>query len=132
MKRAFLQLSRYAIVGLASNLIGYLLYLLATAAGVGPKLAMTLLYGIGVLQTFVFNKRWTFGHQGGHRLAFIRYCTVYGVGYLVNFSALLFFVDRIGYPHQIVQGVMILLIAGMLFLAQRYWVFAQKVRSDLA
>ena len=130
MKHALLQLVRYAIVGLASNAIGFGLYILLTAFGLGPKLAMSLLYGIGVLQTFLFNKRWTFGHQGAHGPVFVRYCIVYGTGYLVNFLALVVFVDQAGLPHQWVQGVMILMVAVMLFTAQRYWVFAGALRRD--
>jgi hypothetical protein len=32
-------------------------------------------------------------------------------------------VDRHGYPHQLIQGAMIVLLAMMLFLAQKFWVF---------
>ena len=117
------QFVRYAIVGLASNAIGYVLYLALTRLGFGPKLAMSLLYGIGVLQTFLFNKRWTFGHRGAHRVVFFRYCVAYGLGYLINFAVLLVLVDQRGYPHEVVQGVMILSLAVMLFLLQKYWVF---------
>lgn len=123
MKRTLAQFTRYAIVGLASNLIGYVLYLVLTRLGLGPKLAMSLLYGMGVLQTFLFNKRWTFEHRGAHRVVFFRYCAAYGFGYLINLAVLLVLVDRHGYPHEAVQGVMILSLAVMLFLLQKYWVF---------
>ena len=132
MKHALFQLVRYAIVGLASNAIGYGLYILLTAVGLGPKLAMSLLYGIGVLQTFLFNKRWTFGHQGAHGPVFVRYCIVYSLGYVVNLLTLIVLVDQAGLPHQWVQGVMILVVAVMLFTAQRYWVFPVAMRSDAA
>lgn len=132
MKRTILQVSRYAVVGLTSNAVGYLLYLLLTDLGLGPKLTMSMLYGVGVLQTFLFNKRWTFGHQGRNGAVFIRYCMAYGLGYVINLFALMILVDHLGYPHQIVQGMMIFLVAAMLFLAQRYWVFAQIPGSDAA
>ncbi|MBS0543123.1 MAG: GtrA family protein, partial [Proteobacteria bacterium] len=64
MRATLGQLIRYGIVGFASNAVGYLLYLAITAAGMEHKLAMTLLYAVGVAQTFVFNKRWSFGHGG--------------------------------------------------------------------
>lgn len=117
------QFIRYAMVGLASNAVGYLLYLLATWLGIGPKTAMTVLYMLGVLQTFVFNKRWTFKHQGTHSSVFFRYCMAYGLGYFFNLLVLLVLVDQQGYPHEIVQGVMIISLAVMLFLLQKYWVF---------
>lgn len=126
------QFIRYAIVGLASNAIIYALYLVLTRLGMGPKLAMSLLYCIGMLQTFVFNKKWSFRFGGAATPALVRYATVYAAGYGINFLALMLLVDQAGLPHQRVQGVMILVVAFMLFLAQRYWVFPQVSRGDEA
>lgn len=117
------QFVRYAVVGLASNAIAYVIYILLTRFGLGPKLAMSFVYGVGVLQTFVFNKRWTFGHWGAHSAVFFRYCIAYGAGYVINLISLLVLVDQHGYSHEIVQGSMIFFLAVMLFLLQKYWVF---------
>ena len=116
---------RFVAVGLMSNLVLYLLYLLLTTAGMGHKTAMTLAYMLGVLQTFFINKRWTFEHRGGIGPGLLRYFTAYGAGYLINLAALAIFVDVLGWPHAIVQGVAILALAVGLFLAQKYWVFNQ-------
>lgn len=125
MKVAFWQLVRYGTVGLLSNAVGYVLYLLITGVGVEHKLTMTLLYLVGVLQTFFFNRRWTFRHDGTHGPAFVRYCLAYGFGYVLNLTALLLLVDMLGYPHQIVQGVMVLVVAALLFVLQKFWVFGR-------
>lgn len=117
------QFSKYALIGLGSNLVLYATYLLLTKLGVEHKLAMTLLYWTGVLQTFIFNRNWTFGHRGAMGRPFVRYVLVYLVGYVVNFLALLIFVDHLGYPHQIVQGIMIAVVTVIVFLLQKYWVF---------
>ena len=121
-----LQLARFGIVGLLSNAFLYLLYLGLTMAGMGHKLAMTLLYALGVAQTFVFNHRWTFAFGGTVPGALLRYIAVYLAGYAVNLGTLAFFVDRHGYPHQAVQGVSILGVAAMIFVLQKYWVFAER------
>jgi len=123
MNRAFGQLVRYSIVGIASNLAGYFIYLGLTRIGVGPKLAMSLLYGIGVAQTFLFNKSWTFKNVDDNGPTLLRYCISYALGYLINILALLFFSDHLGWPHQWVQGAMIILLAILLFAAQKLWVF---------
>jgi putative flippase GtrA len=132
LKQALAQLVRYGFVGLASNLFGYLLYLGLTQLGLGPKLAMTLLYFVGVLQTFVFNKKWSFRFNGAATPALVRYATVYAVGYVVNLSVLMLLVDQMGLPHQWVQGAMIIVVAALLFLAQRYWVFPATIRGNPA
>jgi putative flippase GtrA len=117
--------ARFVIVGLASNFVLYLLYLLMTALGVGYKIAMTLAYVTGTLQTFVLNARWTFERRGT-RASMVKYGLAYGACYLVNVLALIVFVDRIGLPHQIVQGAMILVIAVVMFLLQKFWVFTSS------
>jgi putative flippase GtrA len=122
---------RYIIVGLASNLVLYLFYLLFTTVGIGHKTAMTLLYLIGTLQTFFFNKRWTFEHDGATHKALMRYIAAYAFGYLLNLLVLLVLVDQHGLPHQWVQGVMIISLATMLFLLQRYWIFRPSYANPL-
>ena len=123
-RRTYVQLLRYGIVGIASNALGFLWYFgLTELLHLGPKAAMSLLYVIGVLQTFVLNRKWTFGHSGVAQTALFRYGCAYGVGYLLNLVALYVLVDQLHYPHVRVQAVMIGVLAGMLFLLQKYWVF---------
>ena len=126
------QFFRYAVVGLASNAVSYLLYLVATWLGIGPKTAMTWIYLLGVLQAFFFNKKWSFRFAGAMAPAFVRYAAAYAMGYIVNLLALIVLVDQVGLPHQLIQGAMIVFVAVMLFLAQRYWVFPQTSRTDMA
>lgn len=117
------QITRYAIVGLGSNALLYLSYLYLTHSGLGHKTAMTLLYGLGVLQTFLFNRRWTFGHHGSIHSALIRYASIYLLGYLVSFCGLYVFVDILRFQHQLVQAILIIIVALLLFLLQKFWVF---------
>jgi putative flippase GtrA len=124
-----IQGTRYVIVGLASNLVLYLIYLLITAFGLEYKIAMTMLYVIGTLQTFAFNAHWTFKHRGNNKVSLVKYFVAYGACYLVNISALVVFVDRIGLPHQVVQGAMILIITVIMFLLQKFWVFKSPITT---
>jgi putative flippase GtrA len=116
-------LLRYAIVGVTSNAILYVLYLLLTVLGVTPEIAMSLLFTLGIAQTFAFNRNWSFAYQGSPSRSFFRYAIVYLLAYVVNLSALEALVIRYGYPHQAVQAIMIILLAVSIFVAQRYWVF---------
>lgn len=131
MKRTFVQFVRYAIVGLASNAIGYGLYIVLTALGVGPKLAMSLLYCVGVVQTFVFNKKWSFRFDGAAAPAMARYATVYAVGYGFNILAMMLLVDHVGFPHQWVMAGLVLFMAVFFFMGQKFWVFRQASAPEL-
>lgn len=120
------QFARFAIVGVVSNAVLFLLYLLMTRLGLGHKLAATLAYAVGVLQTFVFNRTWSFRHGGAGEPALGRYVAAYALGYALNMAALFALVDRGGLPHEWVQGVIIIVLAVLLFLLQKFWVFREK------
>ena len=126
MKNTLGQLIRYGVVGLASNLALFLAYLLITHAGMGHKLSMSLLYATGTALTFVFNRNWTFKHDGHISRSFLAYIAIYAFGYVVNWIALYVLVDRLAYPHQLVQGCMIIVLAVLLFILQKFVVFRES------
>ena len=127
MKKAAGQIIRYGLIGIASNLAGYLGYLLITYLGVEPKTAMTLLYIIGASIGFIGNRKWTFAHRGDSAGAALRYMLAHLFGYLLNFLILFTFVDRLGYAHQWVQAMAVIIVAGFLFIIFKYFVFAKKL-----
>lgn len=120
------QALRYATVGIASNLVLYFLYLALVAASLGPKSAMSLVYVLGVAGTFVANSRWSFGARQRDVPMLARYMSAYAAGYFLNLILLWALVDRGGLPHAQVQAALILVVAGFLFLLQKFWVFPQN------
>ena len=117
---------RFGVVGFASNLLLYLVYLGLTKIGLRHKFAMSILYVVGVLQTFFFNKKWTFIHYGHKMVTFMRYISLFAFGYLINLAVLIVMVDQLGYSHERVQGVTVLVLAVLLFVLQKAWVFRSQ------
>jgi len=128
-KKISRQAIRFGVVGFLSNILLYLLYLFFTLMGVGHKTAMTLLFAIGATQTFVFNKLWTFEHQGIIGSSLVKYFLAYIFAYLLNLTALFVFSDHFGFHHQIIQGLMVFVVAIILFILQKYWVFQMPVSN---
>jgi len=120
------QLLRYALVGLVSNAVGYLFYLLLTQKGVAPKITVTLLYVSTAALAFFGNRRLTFQSRGGFMGPAVRYVIAHGLGYLINLALLAVLVDVAGIPHQWVQLAAIFVVAGYMFLALRWFVFADR------
>jgi putative flippase GtrA len=121
------QLLRYGLVGVTSNAAIYFVYLLITFLGIEPKTAMTLVYIIGASIGFIGNRKWTFAHRGDSYGAALRYMLAHLSGYLLNFLILFTFVDRLGYAHQWVQAVAIIIVAGFLFIVFKYFVFRERI-----
>lgn len=129
-RQSLIQLLRYGIIGLVSNMAGYLVYLLITYFGVPPKIAMSVLYVTGAAVGFFGNRKLTFAHRGGVMGAGVRYVIAHCIGYLINLSILILMVDKFGYPHQWVQAAAIFIVAGFLFLMFKFFVFTEVDNSS--
>lgn len=120
------QLVRYGSIGAAINIVGYLLYLWLTFNGLDPKTAATISFVFGVVVGFFSHRRFTFRHAGDVRQPVVKYLLAYLTGYVANMLGLYAMVDVLGYPHEIVQASLIVLIAAGLFMAQKFWIFAGR------
>jgi putative flippase GtrA len=114
---------RYGIVGVLSNAVGYLVYLLITSVGFSPKGTMTSLYVLGATIGFLGNRKWAFSYRGNVGSNLARYGIAHSLGYALNLGLLVLFVDRLGFPHQLIQGLAIFVVGGFLFLMFRFFVF---------
>ena len=119
------QLIRFGLVGIFTNLIGYSIYLIVTYFWNDPKTVMTLMYFFGVCISFTGHKKWTFGHSGNFFSSVSRYLIAYGLGYILNLTILILFVDKLGFMHQWVQGVAIFVVAMYLFFVMKFFVFPE-------
>jgi putative flippase GtrA len=121
---------RYVAIGLSLNAVLYAAYLLLTWRVMGSQGAMTITFTAGVLLSFIGNRKWSFEHRGKAWPSLIRYCIAYLIGYALNFFMLSFFVDRLGYPHQLVQAAAVIAVAGFLFLMLNFFVFPRQEASN--
>jgi len=118
------QAVRYGVAGVLTNLLGYLVYLLVTFLGLDPKIAVTILYPVSAVTGYFAHFRYSFSYRKGHAGAALRYVLAHCAGYGVNVAMLYIFSDLLRFPHQAVQAVAIFVVAGVLFLVFRYFVFA--------
>ena len=120
------QFVRYAMIGVLLNAALYGSYLLLTHTVMGSRAAMSITYCVGVLIGFLLNRKITFSFNGRDNAALFRYIVSYAVGYGVNLLGLWLLVDLAGFPHELVQGGMIITLAFMLFALQKWWVFSER------
>lgn len=123
------QVARYGVVGVLNNLLGYLIYLVVTWLWLDPKVAVTLMYPVGAVTAYFGHARYSFAYSGRTSLGIVRYAIAHLIGYGANIGMLYLFSDRLGYPHQLVQAVAIVAVAGILYLLFRYFVFPNRSQS---
>jgi putative flippase GtrA len=130
-RKSAIQLFRYGLVGITSNLTGYMVYLLITYLGGTPKITMSLLYGVGASIGFWGNRKLTFAHKGSALEASVRYIIVHCFGYFINLAILIVMVDKLGYAHQWVQAIAVFVVAVFLFLAFKFFVFRRPYSINI-
>lgn len=118
------QVVRYGVVGVLNNLLGYLIYLVVTWLWLEPKLAITLLYPVGAFTAYFGHAKYSFSYRGRTTHGLLRYIIAHLIGYGVNVLLLYVFSDRLHFPHQAVQAVAVFVVAGVLFLLFRFFVFS--------
>jgi len=117
------QLFSYGLVGITSNMAAYLIYLLVTYLGGTPKLTMSALYVATAFVSYLGNRNLTFSHKGSVLVSGARFFIAHCFGYLINLTLLFVLVDRLGYPHQWVQILAIIVVAVFLFITFKIFVF---------
>lgn len=125
------QIGRYAVVGILNNLRGYLTYLLLTWLWLDPKVAVSLMYPLGAFFAYFGHARYSFSYVGSKFMGAIRYFFAHLVGYLSNIGILYLLSDKLGYPHQLVQLLAITMVAGLLFILFRYFVFPRRPQPSI-
>jgi hypothetical protein len=118
------QLALFSLVGVLNNMFGYLIYLLITWFWLEPKIAVTLMYPLGALTAYFGHSKYSFVNtKSSTSNKITRYVIAHLIGYGVNMGIIYVFSDQLGYPHQLCQAAAILVVAGILFLLLRYFVF---------
>lgn len=84
--------SKYGIIGLVNNAALYVLFVGIVYLGVSPVVAAGICYVLGVIISYLLNRRWAFGNSNRHSHDIPRFLLAYGVGLastLVTISVLL-------------------------------------------
>lgn len=124
------QVSRYGIIGVLNNLLSYFIYILLTWCWFDPKVVITIMYPIAAAIGYVGHRKYTFTYGGHHSYTLVRYVIAHLVGYGTNIALLYLFWNQLGYPHQVVQALTVVFLAGVLFLLFRYFVFSERFQSS--
>ncbi len=126
----FVQVFRFAVLGLKSNVLYYLLYTGLTGVGVAPMVAVVIVFFFSICYAFTFNRRFVFRSREGFHGELLRYVGVYAVALCLNLVLLDFGTRKLGYSHFLVQGVLIVAIAAIIFIALKFFVFRIQQTSS--
>lgn len=95
-RRGVRQFVKFGIVGVSSTIIDWGIYLLLTRIfGVFYLMAKILSFGVAVLNSYIWNRRWTFRSNDPAKLRqFIKFLTISIVGVVLNTLIMFIAVDK--------------------------------------
>lgn len=120
---ALAQWLRFASVGATNTLLSWCVFAGLVALGLHYLAASGVAFGIGVLNSYVLNRRWTFRSGGRRTPEALRFVVVQGVGLGTNLGLLYALVDGAGVHHLVGQALVFPAVSALTFLLSRRWAF---------
>lgn len=114
---------RFIVVGIAYNLIGYLLYIFVTFLGAKPQYAVIFLFVVNMGMGYFGHRKVSFSADNNIAKSSILYITTYLAALVLNLGLLTLFANQLGFPHQLVQAACIVVISCFTFVTLKYVVF---------
>ncbi|WP_461201835.1 GtrA family protein [Anoxybacillus sp. TBDG-1] len=116
---------RFAVVGVGNTFVDFGLFFLLVALGVPYMWAQMFGYSAGVINSYVWNRTWTFRAQGAIMKQFVRFLVINLCSFVVTLL-LLYALNKI-YP--IFLSKVIATVGGMVvgWLGSYKWVFSERM-----
>ncbi|MDR2497469.1 MAG: GtrA family protein [Tannerellaceae bacterium] len=123
-KTFLVQASKYALVGMGNTLLTFLVYVLLTEAfAMAPAFANPIGYAVGLVNSFVWNRRWTFGHSGAWLGSALRFFAVFALCYAAQFALCRYLNAHLGIKHYYVFVIAMIVYNLLFFLGNKYIIF---------
>ena len=126
-KHFFRQLFKYSIVGIFNTAIGLsVIYFVFNVLNLNYVLANIIGYACGLVNSFIWNKKWTFKSSQHYSKEIIPFLVVFGISYTANLLTVILFVEFINIHPNIAQIIGIAAYSSTNFLINRYWTFSKS------
>jgi len=116
---------RFAVVGASNTIVDFVVFFLLTAAGVPAAAAQVVSYGAGVINSYIWNRRWTFQMRQKVNIGeLFRFLVVNGLSLGVSLVVLL--VAEPFEPLWFAKGAATMAGMAVNFIGSRCWVFVES------
>lgn len=123
-KETIVQAVKFGLVGVMNTLITLaVIFILMKVFHLSYKWSNVIGYIIGLINSFIWNKKWTFKSTGNSIRELLVFAAVFGVCYGLQFLFLLFLVEQRGISEDWAQPLAMILYTGLNFLLNKLLTF---------
>ncbi|MEZ4599303.1 MAG: GtrA family protein [Syntrophotaleaceae bacterium] len=120
-----IQFIKFSLIGFVNTGLHYLVFLfLFGLFGVHYLIASTTGYGVGLMNSFILNRKWTFSRAGGKKqVEFGRFLIVNLAALLINLGILKYLVQNRNWLPEMSQLLAIAFSMSLNFIGNKFWTF---------
>ncbi|HDQ26278.1 MAG TPA: GtrA family protein [bacterium] len=115
--------ARFIIVGGFNTVLTYIIYVALIYCGIHHLVSMAVVYVIGIVNGYIWNRVFTFKSREKPAGEFVRYAAVYVAVFFIGLAALYLMVDRAGMNPYAAGAVNVAVITVISWLGHRYYTF---------
>lgn len=122
---------RFLFVGGINTLIGYGSYALFLYLGLNYIIANTLATIIGILNSYLWNRKFTFKSKANVKKEILKFIAVYAVSYILGLIAITLFVKKIG-MNEYIAGLLNLIVTTLIsWFGHKYFSFKNREKKEI-
>ena len=118
------QVGRFAVVGVMNTALSLVVYKVCVDIGIAYPVASVIAFAVGAVNSYTFNRIWTFRAGKATGAGFLRYLVVQGVGLGVNELVLIACVEALSLDRLLAQAFALVVASTLMFVLNRQWAFA--------
>jgi putative flippase GtrA len=125
--RILRQAVKYSIVGVGNTLLSlFIIWIMMKVFGCSAIASNVTGYAAGVLNSFIWNRRWTFGSSDAWIWSAIRFALVFGVCYLMQLGLLIYLDAHLPIDPYYNQVIAMIFYTCINFLMNKYFTFKKQ------
>lgn len=122
---------RFLFVGVLNTIVGYGGYALLLVFGLNYFYANTISYIIGIIHSYIWNKKFTFKSRDKSILEVVKFVGVYLLNYLIGLASLSLFVKIFGINEYIAGALNLFVTTLISYFGHKYFSFSKSNKGDL-
>lgn len=125
------QFFRFLTVGVFNTILGYcVIFACMYLAKMSPEISNVAGYAVGLVASYVLNRKYTFNSKQHQHSEIIRFLAVFVLAYALNFAVLVILIHRIGIHEGASQVLAGLVYVVASFILNKYYVFKTPSGSE--
>jgi putative flippase GtrA len=121
-----IRIARFLVVGLLNTCVGLaVIYACKYLGQLNDILANAIGYAVALVNSFAWNRNWTFAYSGTVIPAAARFLAVFLVAYVANLLTATIAIETFGVNSYLAHAVAIAPYTALFYLGSRYLVFAR-------